>query len=65
MIGGAYLAFEATEKILEVVLGEHHVQEVLEAADDPRRAGEAPGLRARSAPTSSCRPRSWRSRLMN
>jgi predicted DNA repair protein MutK len=35
MIGGAYLAFEATEKILEVVLGEHHVQEVLEAGDDP------------------------------
>ena len=35
MIGGAYLAFEATEKILEVLLGEHHEQEVLEAADDP------------------------------
>jgi uncharacterized protein len=35
MVGGAYLAFEATEKILEVILGEHHVQEVLEAADDP------------------------------
>ena len=35
MIGGAYLAFEATEKILEVVLGEHHEQEVIDAADDP------------------------------
>jgi uncharacterized protein len=36
MIGGAYLAFEATEKILEVVLGEHHEKEVLEVADDPQ-----------------------------
>jgi len=35
MIGGAYLAFEATEKILEVVLGEHHELEVIDAADDP------------------------------
>jgi predicted DNA repair protein MutK len=34
MIGGAYLAFEATEKLVEVGLGEHHEQEVLEA-DDP------------------------------
>jgi predicted DNA repair protein MutK len=36
MIGGAYLAFEATEKILEVVLGEHHEHEVIDAADDPK-----------------------------
>jgi len=35
MIGGAYLAFEATEKILEVVLGEHHVEEFLEEAETP------------------------------
>jgi len=35
MIGGAYLAFEATEKILEVVLGEHHVDELLEEAETP------------------------------
>jgi predicted DNA repair protein MutK len=36
MIGGAYLAFEATEKILEVVLGEHHVEEFLEEAETPQ-----------------------------
>ena len=31
MIGGAYLAFEATEKIIEVVTGDHH--EVVELAE--------------------------------
>jgi predicted DNA repair protein MutK len=36
MIGGAYLAFEATEKILEKVLHEqHHKEELLDAVDDP------------------------------
>src|SRR4030095_9547104 len=36
MIGGAYLAFEATEKILEKLLNEHHHQEELvEAMVDP------------------------------
>jgi uncharacterized protein len=36
MIGGAYLAFEATEKILEWLLGHHHsVEEVLDAVSDP------------------------------
>ena len=34
MIGGAYLAFEATEKILEVVTGDHHdVEELAEVED--------------------------------
>ncbi len=36
MIGGAYLAFEATEKILEVLLGEHHEHELIDAAEDPK-----------------------------
>jgi predicted DNA repair protein MutK len=35
MIGGTYLAFEATEKILEVVLGEHHAEKELAEADTP------------------------------
>jgi uncharacterized protein len=36
MIGGAYLAFEATEKILEAVLHDHHHQEELaDAMGDP------------------------------
>jgi len=35
MLGGTYLAFEATEKILEVVLGEHHTAEELAEADSP------------------------------
>jgi len=34
MIGGAYLAFEATEKIIEVVTGDHHdVEELAEVED--------------------------------
>jgi predicted DNA repair protein MutK len=37
MLGGAYLAFEATEKILEKLLHDHeHEQQVVEAIDDPR-----------------------------
>jgi uncharacterized protein len=37
MIGGAYLAFEATEKILEKVTGDRHAAaELLEVADDPK-----------------------------
>lgn len=35
MIGGAYLAFEAMEKIIEVVSGEHHAAADLAAADTP------------------------------
>ena len=36
MIGGAYLAFEATEKILEKILGDHHHEEQLvDAMVDP------------------------------
>ena len=35
MIGGAYLAFEATEKILEVILGDHHSEAELAEADTP------------------------------
>ena len=33
MIGGSYLAFEATEKIVEVVTGDHHAEEELFEAD--------------------------------
>ena len=35
MIGGAYLAYEATEKILEKVTGDHHDECELLAADTP------------------------------
>jgi hypothetical protein len=36
MIGGAYLAFEATEKILEKLLHDHHHEDALiDAIDDP------------------------------
>ncbi|MEO6255408.1 MAG: DUF808 domain-containing protein [Sphingomicrobium sp.] len=33
MLGGSYLAFEATEKIIEVISGDHHSQEELFEAD--------------------------------
>jgi predicted DNA repair protein MutK len=36
MIGGAYLAFEATEKILEKVTGDHHAEVELLEADSPQ-----------------------------
>ena len=36
MIGGAYLAFEATEKILEAMAGDHHGEAELMAADTPQ-----------------------------
>jgi predicted DNA repair protein MutK len=36
MIGGSYLAFEATEKILEVVLGEHHSEQELVETETPQ-----------------------------
>ena len=36
MIGGSYLAFEATEKIIEVVTGDHHHENSLLAADTPQ-----------------------------
>jgi predicted DNA repair protein MutK len=36
MIGGAYLAFEATEKIVEILLGEHeHEKQLVDAMADP------------------------------
>ena len=36
MVGGAYLAFEATEKILEALFHDHrHEDELIEAIDDP------------------------------
>jgi hypothetical protein len=36
MVGGAYLAFEATEKILEKLFHDHHHEEqLLDAVDDP------------------------------
>ncbi|MEO6581226.1 MAG: DUF808 domain-containing protein [Sphingomicrobium sp.] len=35
MIGGTYLAFEATEKIVEVVTGDHHAEKELLEADTP------------------------------
>ncbi len=36
MIGGTYLAFEATEKILEVAMGDHHAEEELTETDTPQ-----------------------------
>ena len=36
MVGGAYLAFEATEKIVEKLIGDHHhTEELIEALPDP------------------------------
>ncbi len=35
MIGGAYLCFEAAEKIVEALLGHHHTADVTEVMDDP------------------------------
>ena len=35
MLGGSYLAFEATEKILEVVTGDHHEEEEMAEIDTP------------------------------
>ena len=36
MLGGAYLAFEATEKILEKLLHEHeHEEQLVDAMGDP------------------------------
>ena len=36
MMGGTYLAFEATEKIIEAIAGDHHHEDqVIEALDDP------------------------------
>ncbi|MCY7339561.1 MAG: DUF808 domain-containing protein, partial [Sphingomonas bacterium] len=35
MVGGSYLAFEATEKIIEVITGDHHADVELAAADTP------------------------------
>ena len=35
MLGGAYLAFEATEKIVEVATGDHHADAELAEADTP------------------------------
>ena len=37
MIGGAYLAFEATEKIIEAIAHDHHHEdELIDAIDDPK-----------------------------
>src|SRR5919106_2364130 len=37
MIGGTYLAFEATEKIIEAIAHDHHHEdELIDAIDDPR-----------------------------
>jgi len=36
MIGGTYLAFEATEKILEVVMGDHHSEVELVETETPQ-----------------------------
>jgi predicted DNA repair protein MutK len=33
MIGGAYLCFEGTEKVIESLAGEHHAEEVIEITD--------------------------------
>lgn len=35
MIGGAYLCFEATEKVIEALTGHHHGEEAVELIDDP------------------------------
>ena len=60
MLGGAYLCFEATEKIFEALTHTGHAEEAVEITDptSSRTARSA----ARCGPTSSSRPRSWPSR---
>ncbi len=45
MIGGAYLAFEATEKIVEAILHDHHHEKELLQADTATGAGRPAGRR--------------------
>ena len=62
MIGGAYLAFEATEKIIEKILARpSSIEESCSRLTRPK-SWKSARSRARSAPISSCRPRSWPSR---
>ena len=59
MLGGTYLCYEGAEKIWEKVAGHEHAEEevAVDAAEHEKTVTAAP-----SAPTSSCRPRSWSSR---
>ena len=60
MVGGAYLCFEGAEKLWEMINPHHHHEEAPATESGRRPGGDA--RRARSAPTSSSRPRSWSSR---
>ncbi len=58
MLGGAYLCFEGAEKVWEKV-GPGHAAAPTGAGTPPVRSTRTPSCRAPSAPTSSCRRRSW------
>ena len=60
MVGGTYLAYEGAEKIWEMVAG--HEEHEVPVGGGRRRPREDRWSAARSAPTSSSRPRSWSSR---
>ena len=57
MVGGTYLCYEGAEKVWERVRGARSHERARRRARRGRR--EDDGRRARSAPTSSSRPRSW------
>ena len=56
MVGGAYLCYEGAEKVWELVSGHRRARR---AGRGRARTTRSRSSRAPSAPTSSCRPRSW------
>ncbi len=59
MCGGLYLSFEGAEKIWEKLSGHGHAEKVDEVALAGPEQEKQLTVEARSAPTSSSRPRSW------
>ena len=60
MVGGTYLCYEGAEKIWEKISGhEAKAQDPAEVAGADAAAHEKQVVSSRSAPTSSCPPRSW------
>jgi predicted DNA repair protein MutK len=57
MLGGTYLCYEGAEKVWERVSGHHPRRRRLRSSSAPSTRGR--WWQARSAPTSSCPPRSW------
>ena len=58
MFGGCFLAYEGAHKVIHALRHDDHDHDVpRRPAGTGRRVEDH--LRERSAPTSSCRPRSW------